>query len=125
MAQREGYLLIDHQASPGIPEDVALKIGMDPKLVAEGKVLEAATLTCAHCKGTIVKNPFRKRERATCPKCSFKYLCDDCSLESRLPGYDHLPFEKKVDFYKNLAAQGLILGSPQGLLNPPPKIITP
>ena len=52
MKQREGYLMVDHRASPGIPEDVARQIGMDPAQVKEGKLLEAATLTCSHCKNT-------------------------------------------------------------------------
>lgn len=117
MSQREGYLLVDHRASPGIPEEVAVKIGMDPKLVAEGRMLEAATLTCAHCKGVIVRNPFRLRERTTCPKCSNKYLCDLCGFRATLPDYDHMPYEAQVDQVMDDAAKGL-LGSPLGLLMP-------
>src|SRR6185369_6445733 len=102
MAQREGFLLIDHRASPGIPADVATQIGMDPKLVGEGRMLEAATLTCAHCKTVIVRNPYRTRERARCPKCSHKYLCDICAFHATLPDYNHKPFEAKVDEHFNM-----------------------
>ncbi len=97
MAQREGYLLIDHQFSPGLPEDLAIRHGFDPKLVGEGKRLEAATLTCAHCKTVVVKNLYRVRERNHCPGCSFKYVCDACALAMRSPDYSHAPFEKIVD----------------------------
>lgn len=109
MKQREGYLLIDHRASPGIPAEMALKLGMDPTQVGEGKLLEAATLTCAHCKSTVLKRHERTRERGSCPKCSFKYVCDGCAIEMRLPGYSHTPFEKKVDEHKDREAKGVNL----------------
>lgn len=97
MAQREGYLLLDHQASPGLPVEVAERIGLDPNLVREGKIYEAATKTCAHCKGTVVLEPRRTRERASCMKCGGKYICDYCANQARLPGYVHIPFAQKVD----------------------------
>jgi hypothetical protein len=118
MAQREGYLLIDHQASPGIPEEMAAKLGMDPKQVAEGKVLEAGTVTCAHCKGVVLKNPWRTRERYNCPKCSFKYLCDACAAAARQPDYNHTPFEKQADDVFEAAVRSMTLGSPSKLLMP-------
>lgn len=31
----EGYVLIDHRASPGIPADLAVALGLDPMLVKE------------------------------------------------------------------------------------------
>lgn len=117
MAQREGYLFVDHSASPGIPADVALTIGLDPNLVREGKVLEAATMTCVHCKSAVVKNPFRQRERNYCQKCGGKFICDDCALLARLSAYDHTPFEKRVDLAKDAEAKGTpALGSPLMLL---------
>lgn len=118
--QREGYLLVDHRASPGIPEETALALGYIPSLVKEGAMLEAATLTCRHCKTTVVKNPLRTRERGKCMKCGGKYICDGCDFEKWLPGYDHTPFEKKVDLAKDAEAKGIpILGSPPALLQPP------
>ena len=116
MPQKEGYLLIDHTASPGVPEWMARIAGVDPALVAEGKRLESATLTCKHCKSTVVKNPFRKLERAKCAKCSFVYICDICAFEASLPDYDHTPYEKKVDLI--LSGKGETLGSPQKLILP-------
>lgn len=111
--QREGYLFVDHRASPGLPEGFARAMGMDPALCREGKLFEAATLTCAHCKTTVVKEPRRTRERGQCMKCGDKYLCDGCAFEARMPDYDHTPFEKKVDLAKNAEAR---LGSPPMLL---------
>jgi hypothetical protein len=96
MVQRQGFLMIDHRASPGIPEDVARSVGLDPKLVREGALLEADTLTCVHCKVVVMKNPLRVRERASCPKCSHKYICDFCAAAMRHPDYNHLPFEARV-----------------------------
>lgn len=116
MTQSKGYLTIDHRASPGLPEDLALKLGLDPKQVGEGKFYEADTLTCVHCKSVQVKNLFRTRERASCPKCNFKYVCDICAVTMRQPGYDHTPFEKLVDKVLEAEAKGQPLGSPGKLL---------
>lgn len=120
MAKREGYLIVDHSASPGLPEDIARQAGYDPKQCAEGKRYEAATLTCAHCKSAVVKNPHRIRERPKCTKCDNHYICDGCAYQASLPTYEHLPFQKLADTILNLAEKQ---GSPQELLNPP-KIIT-
>lgn len=116
---KEGYLLIDHRASPGISEDVALQLGMDPKQCGEGKMLEAATLTCSHCKSTLMKNPYRIRERNFCIKCSGHYICDGCHAEAQLPNYSHLPFEKFADITRSLGEKGIVLGSRQELLSLP------
>lgn len=85
--------------------------GYDPKFCAEGKVYEAATLTCCHCKTALVKNHFRIRERAYCAKCSGQYLCDHCHMKSLEPLYSHLPFEKLAEQTVR-AAEKEILGSP-------------
>jgi hypothetical protein len=116
MAQSKGYLVIDHRASPGLPEELALRLGYDPRQVGEGKYFEADTLTCIHCKSVQVKNLFRTRERGSCPKCSFKYLCDPCTAAMRAPDYDHTPFEKLVDKLLESAERGQPLGSPGKLL---------
>lgn len=112
MAKQHGEIMIDHRASPGLPEDVARAQGLDPKLCAEGKVFEAATLTCAHCRCTVIKSPLRQKERASCPKCNFHYICDQCAVVARLPDYNHTPFEKIAD--QLFSAKG-IMGNP---LNP-------
>lgn len=113
--QREGYLLFDHRASPGLPEDFARAMGMDPALAKEGKVFEAATLTCAHCKTVVMKNPYRLRERSACMKCGGKYICDGCGFAAYHPDYDHSPFEKQRDQLADCLAKER-LGSPSGLL---------
>lgn len=77
MKKAEGYLFVDHRASPGIPPELAQKLGLDPKQVGEGKVMEAKTLTCNHCKAVLIFNPLRTRERGHCFKCN-AYICDTC-----------------------------------------------
>ena len=111
MKQRLGYLMVDHRASPGLSEEEARFSGYDPALCKEGKLFEADTLTCAHCKTTVVKNPLRTRERAQCFKCGFHYICDGCAYMATFPDYDHSPFEKQVDLVNREA-----LGSPINLL---------
>jgi hypothetical protein len=94
MAQREGYLFVDHRASPGFTDEaMARRMGG----VVGSKLIEMKTLTCCHCKTPVLMNPLRQRERGKCPKCSMKYLCDFCWAETFLPDYDHTPHEKKVE----------------------------
>lgn len=107
-----GELIIDHRASPGLPEDIARLAGYDPALCREGKIYEAETMTCSHCRGTAVKNIFRTRERHYCGKCSGHYICDGCAFLATLPDYSHTPFEKKVELILTEAQQG----SPMKLL---------
>ena len=109
--KQHGYLMVDHRASPGLPEDVARKVGYDPKLVGEGKLFEADTLTCSHCKTVVIKNPLRTRERSSCRKCGYHYICDICAAAMNDPGYSHMPFDRVVEL--NLETP---LGSPPKLL---------
>ena len=101
-----GYLTIDHRASPGIPADMARYLGYDPALTGEGKFYEADTLTCSHCKGVVVKNPFRARERASCLKCGGHYICDGCAFMATQPDYVHTPFVKVIDDHLTQAING-------------------
>ena len=64
LRDQEGYLIIDHRASPGMP-------GLPP-------LLEAPTYTCRHCQRIVVMNPDRKRERAFCRGCNHR-ICDPCA----------------------------------------------
>ena len=75
----EGELLIDHRSSPGLPEECARFMGIDPKYVKAGATYESAIVTCSHCQVSVVMNPERTRERGWCPKCD-KYLCDECAF---------------------------------------------
>jgi len=122
--KREGYLVVDHSASPGLPEDIARQAGYDPKHCGEGKVFEAATLTCSHCGNAVVKNPRRTRERGFCRKCDH-YICELCAIDAQSPTYVHVPFRKLADVTMNLAEKGVVLGSPRELLEPPIKIFIP
>jgi hypothetical protein len=62
--KREGYLLIDHRNSPGVP-------GLAP-------IFESAAYTCNHCHGIVVTNPDRARMRGFCPGCR-SVICDNCT----------------------------------------------
>lgn len=106
-----GVIIVDHSASPGLPEDIARAAGYDPKFCIEGKIFEAATLTCAHCRTSQVKNKFRIRERANCMKCGGQYICDICHANTKRPLYSHLPFEKLAEQTIRMAEKELQLGS--------------
>jgi len=83
---QEGYLIIDHRASPGISKEQAKalwKAGHPVIAVPEGTFLEMPTLTCGHCGTARRKNRFRIRERGHCRKCDH-YICDWCQIKYRM-----------------------------------------
>ena len=94
--KQQGYFFLDHRNSPGFSEAEARVVNRP----AGSKLFEADTLTCAHCKTVMVKNPERTRERAFCRKC-MTYICDGCEWLSRQPGYFHTPFDRLVDDTKD------------------------
>jgi hypothetical protein len=73
---QEGYLMIDHRFTPGVPPDIVRACGL-PLGAGQG-LFEAATSTCSHCQAIVVMNPERTRERAYCRKCDH-YICDRCA----------------------------------------------
>jgi hypothetical protein len=95
LKRHEGWLFIDHRASPGLPEHVARLAGYDPKLCREGALFETATLTCCHCGNAYAKNPFRVRAREYCKPCDH-YICDGCYGLSQHADYVHIPFKARV-----------------------------
>ncbi len=98
--RHEGYLLIDHRNSPGVP----VGFGGSCVAVGAGQAFEAATITCSHCQAIVVLNPERDRERAWCAKCDH-YICDGCGAAREC-----VPFAKTLD----LAAEAVIRGQPFG-----------
>lgn len=78
LRNHEGYLLIDHRNSPGVPDDIAVATGLP---IGAGQLMfEAPTYTCKHCQRIVVMNPDRKRERAYCRGCDH-LICDPCGAE--------------------------------------------
>lgn len=114
MKKQMGEIIVDHRASPGLPEDVARWAGYDPKFCREGKIYKQETLHCSHCDGHGIKNPFRVRERHYCSKCAGHYICDACAYLAAQPDYVHLPYKKVIDTLLTQAA----MGSPAKLLTP-------
>jgi len=87
LRRHEGYLLIDHKDSPGVPDSVIhamAAIGKPTVGSKAGETYESATVTCAHCQAQVVLNPNRQRPRHYCPKCDH-YVCDTpaCATECR------------------------------------------
>lgn len=123
LSRHDGYLLIDHRFSPGVPADVARKSGFDPGLMGEGKFLESATITCAHCLGVVVKNAMRIRERAYCSKCD-KYICDGCDSQRQSAEYKHICGEAISDAIQEAGATGVSTNKTIDLLTRT-KIIVP
>lgn len=119
----DGYLMIDHRFSPGVPEALAVKSGFAPNSLRAGYTFEGATYQCAHCLGTVFKLPDRTRPRGYCAPCD-SYICDECN-GARLAGdYKHVSGEAVSDAILNSAVRGVALGSSLDLLTAP-KIFVP
>lgn len=77
LRRHEGYLLIDHRASPGVSAEFVRASGKAAPFAGEGQMLEAPTITCSHCHQVLIVNPDRQRARGYCGKCDH-YVCDRC-----------------------------------------------
>lgn len=101
----EGYLMLDHRASPGFTPEQAIALGYAPGLTGEGQIYETKTNHCTHCGTVVILNPLRERERAHCISCH-KDICDNCGIEMKMPFYVHKTYQQKLleglNFYSNL-----------------------
>ncbi len=95
---REGYVLIDHRESPGVPGALGGQVGA-------GSFFEAPTRTCRHCRSVTIINPDRVRERSYCRSCDGPIL---------VTTGEHLSFAQKADSIIEAALRGVNvhLGSP-------------
>jgi hypothetical protein len=92
--------MVDHRASPGIPHEQAVQMGLSPKMVGEGTLFEAATMHCAHCGTVVILNPGRTRERASCYKCG-AYVCDNCGSCMKDSSYLHQSYHEKLEYSRS------------------------
>ena len=95
---KEGYLLIDHRASPGMSGTVGGPV------VGENALFEAATITCSHCRAIVIVNPDRTRPRAYCRSCDH-YICDVCGKALQVTGICR-PFKQVIEDVQELAIKG-------------------
>lgn len=101
----EGWLMMDHRASPGVPDQM---LGAkDPNIpIGAGRGLfEAPVLACSHCQKQLIVRPDRQRERAYCRKCDH-YICDECAVVLTVEG-ECRPFAKVLDDAQERAGKGL------------------
>ena len=102
LKSHEGYMLIDHRNSPGVPDNLMVADGL---ISGSGKGLfESATFTCSHCEAVVIMNPDRSRSRGYCPKCNH-YVCDACEQRRVASGYECKPFKAMVEELLNEAAK--------------------
>lgn len=110
---QEGYLALDHRASPGISERDVARMSPDAPPGAGRSLWEMPTLGCPHCGKQQIVNPLRTRDRPWCQKCD-AYICDDCKLVMVTTG-KHRPFTAIIDEIQGRAAKGVpIIGAPNG-----------
>lgn len=79
LKRHDGELMVDNRASgdpiPGLPGST-------------GSFAEVRTVSCRHCGGVWVENPWRLRPREYCRTCN-QYMCDGCAARSKQPDYVH------------------------------------
>lgn len=102
--KNEGFLLIDHSASPGltpadfekvgITEHSLHKLGLSMVEFGEGKRLERASKRCCHCGNIVYLHPERIKPRNFCRTCppGHDYVCDRAECH-----YDCKPYRKKLE----------------------------
>ena len=104
----EGYLLIDHRDSPGVPAHMVAAAKAAGKPVIDGGhgLYETGVLTCAHCQTVVLVNPLRARERGWCQKCDH-YICDSpgCNAGCR-------PIRQIMELGREQAIRDLDRGNP-------------
>lgn len=103
LQRHEGYLLIDHRNSPGVPADVMIAQGIAPEAGRQDSIFETSTFTCSHCETVVVMNPKRTRSRGYCSKCDH-YVCDECEAKRFASGVC-LPFKAMVEQTLNQLAK--------------------
>jgi hypothetical protein len=91
MKPREGYLLIDHSASPGVSQELVRSTGFAAPAVSSNQKFESPIIACAHCNTPVILNPNRTRPRGYCRKCD-AYVCDNPACNSECT-----PFTKTLD----------------------------
>lgn len=102
---KEGYLMIDHRATQGVPDEIMVRDGLP---IGAGRGLfETPTYTCSHCNHVVVMNPLRTREREYCRGCD-SYICDGCGYLKK-QGTPCKTFTQKGDEVLNAASRGLII----------------
>lgn len=80
LRRHEGYLMINHRDSPGVPGGVPANT-----------MFEAPTVQCCHCGTIFIVNPDRVRPRHYCANCD-QYVCDSAGCNSEC-----YPFAKRLD----------------------------
>lgn len=103
LRSQEGYFLMDHRESPGVPDALVVKEGLLPG--AGRGVYESPTFTCSHCQFVVVMNPDRSRDRGYCRKCDH-LICDRCETVKAQSGGECRSFKKLVDLLLSDAAKG-------------------
>ena len=92
--EREGYVMIDHRASPGLGAEAKGRVANFIP-VGEGDFFEGATQTCSHCTRVVVMEPKRTRERGHCWSCDH-YVCDQCAIELKVTGVCN-SFDRRIE----------------------------
>lgn len=104
LRRQEGYLLIDHRMSPGVPDALLHASGLEVVSARGGATFESATSTCSHCHAIVVANPDRSRARAYCPGCHH-YICDGCEFRRVQLGHGCVPLVQILDDLQNQAVR--------------------
>ena len=103
LQSHEGYFLMDHQQSPGVPDDVLVATGMPPG-VGRSR-FECATFTCSHCERVVAIVNRRRADEVCgyCTGCNHR-LCTECTTKRARDG-KCLPLKVLAEQLLNEAAK--------------------
>lgn len=103
----EGYYLIDHHDSPGLPEAIAVKAGLPPNATKGHTTFESASITCHGCHALVILNPDRSRPRNYCKRHDH-YLCDACAARLALSTEPCVSMNEQIEMIRHAAEAALV-----------------
>lgn len=106
--EADGYLLVDHRNSPGLPNEHTRRLGLPDGCMGEGTVYEGRTHGCPHCGAPSL---ITRVERNWCRSCDL-YICDYCEKARHLPGYEHFTMREVAE--KFMTGKYHIMGTAHG-----------
>lgn len=109
---QEGYLCVENEHAPPIPDDlvaIARAAGKNPIGAKVQGVLEMPAVRCGHCHTVRLVQPLRTRTRPVCRGCC-ETLCDGCA------GVAHMTGEcRSLDARFDMAQEAMATGKTKAL----------
>lgn len=113
--RHEGYLMLDHRGTEGVPDEVMRSCGLPAG--SGHKLYECPSFTCSHCQRVVIMDARRTNSRGYCKKCDH-YVCDNCETIRVASGGMCKTFSQQVDELLNAAEKQATTQDPRTIVLP-------